>query len=109
MTQFIHLRRNDPRFEHGVTDPRGGITVAFDLDEDTGLVVSQAAFCNNKDNYNKRLGRVKAAGRLSSNPILGAFDDLKEYRQFIYKFWEAYSYLSNEELRDADWEEVRWI
>lgn len=106
MTQFIHLRRNDPRIEHKVVDPRGGITIAFDLDTTTGTVVSQAAYCNPKDNYSKRLGRIKAEARLKAHPIeVEDFTDLKDFRKFIYNFWSQHSTSTNRELMYVDWEE----
>lgn len=60
--RFIHLRTPDP------SEPRGGATLAYtsDTDKDDNKVVKiGVAFCHTRDNYNKKLGRVKAYGRLT--------------------------------------------
>lgn len=57
---FIHIRPHDVD-----TNPKGGVTVAIEGDEDKGYAFAVAQ-CHSKDNYNKRVGRAKAAGRLLS-------------------------------------------
>lgn len=46
-----------------VTAPRGGCTVITVLDAEKNAVALGAAFCNPKENYNKRMGRRIAFGR----------------------------------------------
>ncbi len=48
------------------TCPNGGKTLALELNSE-GLVTAYAvAWCHEKDNFCKRTGRVKSAGRLKS-------------------------------------------
>lgn len=47
----------------------GGITLAFvdDVVDDKPVVRCGLAYCHANDKYNKKLGRIKAAGRLMQN------------------------------------------
>lgn len=59
--KFMHLR---PLV---VTEGQGGATIAYveDTDKHDNKVLRAAvAFCHERDNYNKYLGRVKSYGRL---------------------------------------------
>lgn len=63
---------NSPRFLHyrsfnedGSVNSRSGATIAYVSNVD-GTVTWAGAFCHPKDNYNKRMGRVKASGHLKS-------------------------------------------
>ena len=57
--RYMHVRVID---ENGVILPNGGITIAYmATPKDIMLHMAQ---CHHMDNYEKRLGRVKAAGRL---------------------------------------------
>lgn len=71
MPKFVHLRNLDKN--------RGGITIAYSVDEDTKVVYYAIARCNPKDNFCRRTGRVKAAGRLLSP---------KHVREFKYNDWK---------------------
>ena len=74
--QFIHLRDK--------SSCKGGITVAFEYDDES-KVVSKAAIarCHEKDNYNKKIGRIKAAGRLNSPRLCVYSDGVKTKQDFI--------------------------
>lgn len=69
-TRFIHLRRRDPFFGH--LEPKGGITVAYDIDP-AGTVHYTFSQCSNKDHYNKRIGRLVSTGRLQANRNISTF------------------------------------
>lgn len=57
---FVHFRKNK-------ANPRGGVTVAMEVD-DTGCVVAVAhAICSKADNFCKKTGRAKSSGRLKSS------------------------------------------
>lgn len=59
--KFIHYRQ---RAADGTVSPRGGLTIAFV--EDGDRVLSAASKCHNNDNFNRKLGRIRASGRLRS-------------------------------------------
>jgi hypothetical protein len=60
--RFLHYRYIDG---DGNILSRGGITYAYQQAE-PGLYKIAVAKCHTRDNFSKHLGRVKAAGRLSS-------------------------------------------
>ena len=73
MTMFHHKRIRDAA---GNKLNRGGMTVAFN---DYGGVIEYAvAQCHEKDNFCRKQGRVKAAGRLNSNQHGRIFNGTKE-------------------------------
>lgn len=75
---FLHFRVRNPAT--GAAQSRGGLTVAFVVDEAAKKITFAYAQCHGRDNYNKRLGRVKAAGRLSSPHYAQDFvGDTKEF------------------------------
>lgn len=47
----------------GTISPRGGTTHAFVYDAERNLVATGYADCNEKDNYNKKIGRDISLGR----------------------------------------------
>jgi hypothetical protein len=53
-----------PLHEDDILSPRGGLTVADAYDSDGILIEFGEAACSMRDNYNKRLGRQIAVGRL---------------------------------------------
>lgn len=62
MTKFVHVRN----FEwDGRLSPRGGVTIAYNFDPETRQASYYSAKCNDKDHYNKKIGRRITAGRLS--------------------------------------------
>lgn len=98
--KFLHFRWKDGE----AVDPRGGYTVAYKIVEDsntTPRIDYAVAKCCQTDNYNKHVGRAKAAGRLDSDkqkfsirvPIdeIDSVEDI--LRQFIIK--EAESHYDN--------------
>lgn len=68
MVKFMHLRPPDgKKHSNGRIYPcsNGGMTVAYT--EDQGVIHFAVAFCSEKDNFNYKIGRMKAAGRLDSD------------------------------------------
>jgi len=61
MPKFMHIRH----MQEGVVSGKGGCTVAYS-EITKGNFVYAIAHCHPHDNYNKALGRAKAAGRLKS-------------------------------------------
>lgn len=54
----------------------GGLTVAFRCDPIANVLVYSVARCSDQDNFNKRIGRAIAEGRLDSNKNIGVITDL---------------------------------
>lgn len=63
MPKFAHLRRH--RNDDNSIECRGGITLAYEAAEQGGYKYA-LAICHEHDNYNKKVGRAKSAGRLNS-------------------------------------------
>lgn len=63
MPKFAHIRL---RNSDGSIACKGGITIAFEDLGDPDFFSYALAFCHEQDNYNKKIGRAKAAGRLLS-------------------------------------------
>ena len=66
MTKFIHIRIQS--IITGELHPCGGTTLAYDYDPDSKMISYQFAQCSRKDNYNKKVGRTIASGRLDKAP-----------------------------------------
>ena len=80
--KFVHIRRHS---SDGSISPLGGGTVAYEVDQDTGMVLRAASsFCHPKDNFNRYLGRVKAEGRMNSKHWVMQIGDVHE-RDFVAK------------------------
>ena len=64
--KYMHLRFRDDTFD---ISPYGGVTVAFTEHTDTvGFHYHyNMSFCNYKDHYCKKLGRMISSGRLSKD------------------------------------------
>lgn len=62
MTKFIHIRRSSLL---GELSPMGGLTVAYDFDPEARVVAFTTAKCNDREHYNKKVGRAVTEGRLS--------------------------------------------
>lgn len=73
-TKFQHYRFVD---SEGKIQSRGGVTFAYRVDPAAGTVVHATAKCHTMDNFNKRIARIKSAGRTLSK------------RAMIYKGTEA--------------------
>lgn len=81
--QYIHRR---PFTATGPYAPasRGGFTVAYQ-EIKPGLIEYSIATCSTCDNFNKKLGRAIATGRLANNKtseITGV--TMKEFRDIMY-------------------------
>lgn len=63
--KFIHLRRVEVGNGGLRVSCRGGLTVAF-TPEPTGGFRIATAQCHERDNFNRKIGRIKAQGRLLS-------------------------------------------
>ena len=59
--KFIHFRRRDKNYELLAT---GGLTMAAMIGEDNKVFRLSLAYCSNKDNYNKKIGRAITTGRI---------------------------------------------
>jgi hypothetical protein len=57
-THFAH--------KHDKDTPRGGVTVAFEINQDGMVDAFALAKCGPSDNFCRRTGRIKAQGRLNS-------------------------------------------
>lgn len=79
MCQFAHIRNYN---EDGSIACTGGMTIAFD-DLGDGQFTYAIARCHVNDNFNKHLGRVKAAGRLKSRHHRFFVDNIKTTKEFI--------------------------
>ena len=76
---FFHARY----FDTNGNLQRSGATYAY-RELEPGKIEYAAAFCHPKDNFNKRLGRVKAEGRLKSDRFRLVFHgDRTEFLQAI--------------------------
>lgn len=60
--KFIHCRV----VRDGKIQPKGGLTIAYVLNDTFKVVGYAAAKCHERDHYNKRVARAKSAGRLLS-------------------------------------------
>lgn len=80
--KFMHFRNIEETGNGSIVDSRGGATVAYVQGED-GISFA-VAYCHPNDNYNKRLGRAKAAGRLLSERYSRQFKgDLFSFAEVI--------------------------
>lgn len=69
--QYIHRRKTLPGTNlhgHGGLDSRGGFTVAY-REVELGLIEYSIATCSTRDNFNKKLGRDIATGRMNNNKV----------------------------------------
>lgn len=62
--KFLHIRNVSPEDK---ISSKGGLTIAYYLENNN--IRYAEAHCHPKDTFCKRLGRVKAAGRLKSNTL----------------------------------------
>lgn len=68
--KFMHYRAFDETQADPITNPngidcRGGATVGYV--EGEGKVKWAAAYCSKKDNFSRKLGRLKAAAHITNN------------------------------------------
>jgi hypothetical protein len=80
---YIHRRKSSPLLAGPAT--HGGMTVAYQ-EVKPGLIEYSLARCSTRDNFNKKLGREIATGRLASGKVeTWADSTLKEFRDMMYK------------------------
>jgi hypothetical protein len=65
MTKFMHIRQPSPKG----WSPKGGITIAYQLEQKSTSALCAISFCSPKDRYDKSIGRSISRGRLSSQPL----------------------------------------
>lgn len=69
MIKFSHIREEELFLEHGIAktrvDGKGGATIAYEALGNNEFIVAVSK-CHHNDNFCKRTGRIKAAGRLKS-------------------------------------------
>lgn len=63
MIKFAHVRNKD---KDGHPTAHGGITVAYDVNDDNEVIAFASARCSRKENYCKAIGRTIATGRLDA-------------------------------------------
>lgn len=92
---FKHARGKNP---DGTISNMGGMTLAYTFLQE-GYVRFAVAVCHPNDNFEKRIGRVKSAGRLRSAKysFVGKFESMDDLREFINSF----TYESLEEFRES--------
>lgn len=87
--KFLHVRRPNVlqtamgSLEVSGISPNGGKTIAYVVDEDHNVHGYAYARCHERDNYNKRQGRVKAEGRLRSPRYYTELSPAISEEQFI--------------------------
>ena len=96
--KYIHLRRYFPATINGETgelkdatlNSKGGKTIAFVVDDDYQVLGYASASCHANDVYNKKVGRVKATGRLKSqNYFKGCKANVSE-QEFVRGMIDSY-------------------
>ena len=63
MIPFAHIRY---KTKDGNIAPHGGITYAYELDDNNKVIGYAKAKCHERDMFCKQQGRVKALGRMKS-------------------------------------------
>jgi len=65
MCKFLHIRNfAQTMMGTGEPDGKGGKTVAFEVDDENGVIFFTVARCGPKYNFNRRLGRIVSQGML---------------------------------------------
>lgn len=85
--RFIHCRNLQ---EDGSISPKGGMTIAYNINKEGFVVGWAAAKCNIKDTFNKAYGRMKAAGRLLSQDYYNDVPEVSE-KSFVEQTVNAYN------------------
>lgn len=74
MIKFLHFRCYDSvSLFVQERSSRGGCTVAYTVNDDDTSVHYAKSVCHVSDNYNKKLGRIKATGKLLSEKLSQQF------------------------------------
>lgn len=83
--KFFHVRDFD--FDGKILP--GGATYAF-RELEPGKIEYAVAYCNRKDNFNKRIGRIKSEGRLKSERYRKIFEgDKNTFIQAIERYYSG--------------------
>ena len=82
---FIHIRPELP----GINS-RGGITLAVVWAPESGSYVYEVAMCHPSENYNKKVGRAIAIGRLHKNGGIPLTEDITSVAEA--EQWLRYCY-----------------
>jgi hypothetical protein len=75
--KFIHIRNRQPSKKDPMQQEiscRGGVTIAYTVMEaaeapDGFHITYSSSHCHQRDNYDRRIGRAKAGGRLHSKKV----------------------------------------
>lgn len=80
MLKYAHLRTMSPLGVSGL----GGATVACEVSPEGFVLKAAASICNPRDNFSRKVGRIKATGRLKSPRWTITFKDGEVHvRDFI--------------------------
>lgn len=85
--KFIHVRR----YEGDSISSKGGRTIAYYTPLLKDSFIYAVAKCHEQDNFNKKVGRNKAAGRLKSKDQWEIDSESGTEEEFIQKIYNTYS------------------
>jgi hypothetical protein len=74
---------------------KGGMTIAYAVNQDNKVLGYAGAKCHSNDNYNKKIGRAKATGRMKSATYYQECPELDE-KTFINSTLTGYQKAFNE-------------
>lgn len=86
MPKFVHIRNY---MEDGSVSSKGGYTIAYDPLTNDSFAFAVAK-CHEKDNFNKKTGRNKAAGRLKSKNLWDVHVGCTSEQQFVEYLYNAF-------------------
>ena len=90
--KFVHCRNVT---DDGKVAAHGGMTIAYYVDSAFKVVGYAAAKCHSNDNYNKHIGRAKAAGRLLSSSYYEQVPEPMDEVEFIKRTKEGFTKFFN--------------
>ena len=73
----------------GSVSPRDGLTIAW-VENPDGHVIFGSSKCHPDDNFVKRLGRVRAFGRLKGSNAVETTVDTEKFLNIISDSWKDY-------------------
>ncbi len=74
--------------KHNPETPKGGVTIAAEIDDQDNVIAYAVAKCGPHDNFNRRTGRVKATGRLNSQNYRTELNEPINRKEFINNFYD---------------------
>lgn len=83
-----HSRYYDPYTDEVLN--KGGVTFAFKIHHNLGLVEVGVSICSRKDYFSRQIGREIACKRLGETPINFSYDASSDMG-LIDQFWDAYN------------------